>query len=136
MFLKKSSFRILDIQIRWRHQMPRHKTRNRFYWITLEVNTVYKWNFASLCHITKEKISSKNSAKTTTGKLVPCPLFLQRIRNKLHWKMIFLKQAIYIRYLTAILSKCVQIILQIPFYRGLFEKSKGSGTSFQATFFI
>ena len=30
-FSRKSKFRILDIQILWRHQMPKHKTRNTFY---------------------------------------------------------------------------------------------------------
>ena len=55
-----------DIHISWRHQMPKHKTRNTFYWITWEVNTVWWWNLASLHNITKEnflwKISVKNVA--------------------------------------------------------------------------
>ena len=76
-FLRKSNFRILDIQIPWRHQIPKHKTRNTCYWITWKVNTVSQWlnlNLASLwCHITKEKILSKNSKKTATWKLVPGP---------------------------------------------------------------
>ena len=29
-FLRKSNFGILHIQISWRHQMPKHKTRNTF----------------------------------------------------------------------------------------------------------
>ena len=37
---RKINFRILDIQISWRHQLLKHKTRNTFYWITWEVNTV------------------------------------------------------------------------------------------------
>ena len=32
-FLRKLKFKILDIQISWRHQMPKYKTRNMFYWI-------------------------------------------------------------------------------------------------------
>ena len=36
---RKSKFRISDIQISWRRQMPKHKTWNTFYWITWEVNT-------------------------------------------------------------------------------------------------
>ena len=40
MFLRKSKFRILDIQISQCHQMPKRKTRNTFYGITWEVNTV------------------------------------------------------------------------------------------------
>ena len=50
---RQSTFNILDIQMSWRHQMPRHETRNTYYWITWEVNTVWWWNLASLCNITK-----------------------------------------------------------------------------------
>ena len=39
-FSRKSKFRILDIQISWRHQISKHKKRNTFYWIYWEVNTV------------------------------------------------------------------------------------------------
>ena len=39
-FSRKSNFRILHFQISWRHQMPKHKTRNAFHWITWKVNTV------------------------------------------------------------------------------------------------
>ena len=41
-FSIKSNFRFSDMQILWRHQIPEHKTRNTFYWITVtrEVNTV------------------------------------------------------------------------------------------------
>ena len=52
LFSRKSNFRILDIQISWRHQMPKHKARNTFYWIAWEVNTVCEWNSVNLCHIT------------------------------------------------------------------------------------
>ena len=62
-FLRKSNFRIRQFQISWRHQISKHKTRNTFHWITWEVNTVCFWNLASLCHIIKEKISSKIRAK-------------------------------------------------------------------------
>ena len=73
LFSRKSNFRILDIQISWRHQMPNHQTGNTFYWITWEVKGICKWNLASLCHITKEKNSTKNSTKTATWKLAPGP---------------------------------------------------------------
>ena len=49
-FSRKSNFSILDIQISWHHQMPKHKTRNTFYWIIWEVNTI------CLCHITEDFI--------------------------------------------------------------------------------
>ena len=30
-----------DIQMSWRHQMLKHETRNTYYWITWEVNSVW-----------------------------------------------------------------------------------------------
>ena len=39
-FSRKSNFRNLNIQVSWRHQMPKYKTINTFYWITWKVNTV------------------------------------------------------------------------------------------------
>ena len=72
-FSRKSDFRIPSFQVSWRLQMPKHKTRNTFHWITWKVNTVWWWNFTSLCHITKEKNSSKNSTKAATWKLVLGP---------------------------------------------------------------
>ena len=73
LFSRKSNFSILDFQISWCHQMPKHETRNTFYWITWEVNTVYYQNLASLCQIPKEIILSKNYKKTTASKLVSSP---------------------------------------------------------------
>ena len=39
--------------------------------LTWKVKTICEWNSASLCLIIKEKISSKNSAKTAAGKVGP-----------------------------------------------------------------
>ena len=39
-FSRKPTFRILDIQVSWRNQMPKHKAGNTFYWITWEINTL------------------------------------------------------------------------------------------------
>ena len=39
--------------------MPEHKTKNTFYWVTWEVNTVCYGNLVSLCYITKEKNHQK-----------------------------------------------------------------------------
>ena len=61
-----------DIQILWRHQMPKLETWNTFYWITWEVKTVWYWNLASLCNITKENLS-KNDVKNMAWKLVSGP---------------------------------------------------------------
>ena len=39
---------ILTFQIfKWRHQMPKHETRNTYYWITWEVNTVWYYYYTS-----------------------------------------------------------------------------------------
>ena len=67
LFSKKTKFRILDIQISRRHQMPKYKTRDTFYCINWEVNTFCYWKSASFCHITKERILSK---------------FLQKLQSK------------------------------------------------------
>ena len=52
-------------------------------------------------------------------------LSLQRIKHNLYWKMKGLKQATYIRYVLAKLSKFAQISTiprQTPFYGGFFKK--------------
>ena len=36
-FSRKSNFRILDILVSLRHQVPKHKTRNTFFWLTWEI---------------------------------------------------------------------------------------------------
>ena len=43
LFLRKLNFRILDIQISWHHQLPKHKTRITFYYITCLV--LHAWTF-------------------------------------------------------------------------------------------
>ena len=53
--------------------------------------------------------------------------------------MKFLKQATYIRYVLANLSKFVKIVCRPPwiiFYGGSFENRKGPRSGFQVTFFI
>ena len=106
-FSRKWNFRLLYIQILWRHQMPKHK-RNTFSWITREVKTVCSWNLASLFYITKEKKIIKNFFK----KLRPenrfkALLWLQRMKHNLYWKMKLLNRATYIKYVIAKLSKFV-----------------------------
>ena len=34
-------FKFSNIQISWRHEMPKHEKWNRFYWITWKVNTAW-----------------------------------------------------------------------------------------------
>ena len=113
-------------------------SRNTSYWKTWEVNTICKWNLASFCQITKEKNPSNFFYKNCNLKTSPRPFCVCKELDITSIGKLFFKQAIYIRYVIAKLSKFVQISLlppQIPFYRGSFENWKGSGTSFQATFF-
>ena len=37
----KKNDRYWDIQMSWHNQMPKHETRNTYYWITWEANTVW-----------------------------------------------------------------------------------------------
>ena len=75
---------------------------------------------ASLYHITKEKSSSKNYTRTE-----PDPFCVWKEVSTISiGKMKILKQATYIRYVIAKLSKFIQIDIQTSsgfFYRGLFE---------------
>ena len=57
-FFVLEKIKILTIQISWRHQMPKHKTRNILYWITCDVNTVLKTSSRHFC-IYKKKIHPK-----------------------------------------------------------------------------
>ena len=71
-FSWKSNFRILDIQVSWHHQMPKHKIRNIFYWITLKVNPVCEWNLASMPYYKRKKIIKtfyKNCNLKTSSRL-------------------------------------------------------------------
>ena len=43
LFLRILNIRTLGRKISWRHQMPKDKARNKFYWITWEVNGI--WQF-------------------------------------------------------------------------------------------
>ena len=39
--LELPNFNFWDIEMSWHHQMPKHETRNIFYWKNWEVNTVW-----------------------------------------------------------------------------------------------
>ena len=101
--------------------MPKHKTRNSFDWITWEINTVWWWNLFSLCHITKEEISSKFFTKTAAWKLVLGPFVFAK-NEAYYWQMKFLKQATYIRYICN--SKSIKICpnQHAKFHRIFFTK--------------
>ena len=89
---KKSNFRILDIQISWCQT-----SRNTFYWITWEVNTVWmlKKNF------------TKKLYKICDLKTSPRPFYLcKELGLTSIGKLFFFKEAIYIRCGIAKLSAC------------------------------
>ena len=98
-FSRKLGSRILDIQISWRHEMPKHKTRNTFYCITLKVKSVNEICLVYNILQKKKKLYENFDLKMS----------LQWIWHNLFWKMIFFKQATCIRYVLAKLSKFVQI---------------------------
>ena len=86
LFSRKSNLSILDFQISWHHQMPKHKTRNTFYWICY---------ITRLCHIPKETISSKNSTKNATWKLVPGPCVYKELTTSSIGKWNFWSNLLY-----------------------------------------
>ena len=58
-FSRKSNLRILHIQVLWRHQMPKYKTRNRFYLITCEVNSLLTKFRQFMSYYKRKKIIKK-----------------------------------------------------------------------------
>ena len=105
-------FKILDIHISWRHQMPRHKTRITFYWITWEVNTVVNEFGQFMSYHKRKGLISKISTKTAAWKLVPDPIVFAKNQTPPLLKMKILKQATYIRYVVAKLLRFLQISMQ------------------------
>ena len=87
LFSRKSKFIILDIQISWRYQMPKHKIRNTY------LNTYsLLMKFEQFMSYYKRKNLLKRHTKTATWKLVPDPLVPgPLLENE------FLKQATYIK---------------------------------------
>ena len=72
-FSRKSDIRILDIQISWRHQMPKNKTRNTFYWLMWEINSPSMKFGQYMWHYNKKKKISIFITKTAIWKLVLSP---------------------------------------------------------------
>ena len=112
-FSWKSNFRILDIQILWLRQLPKHKTKNTFHWIILGSKHRLLMRFDQFMpYYERIDFLSKSSTKTAVWKLVSGPFCLPRNKHRFYWKMTFLKQAIDMRYVLAKLSKFVQISIQ------------------------
>ena len=117
LFSRKSNFRILDIQVSWCHQMPQHKTRNTFYWITCEVNTSVNEICPVYAHIRKEKILWKNSAKASSRSFRVCKKLTTTSVGKWNlWSNLLILSMYYPNYQN--LAKSAYRPPQIPFYRG------------------
>ena len=86
--------------------MAKHKTRNTFYFGSKH-SLLMKFD-QFIWHIKKEKTLLKYFTKTATWKLVLLLLCLQRIKHNPYWKMEFLKQTTYVRYVLVKLSKFAQ----------------------------
>ena len=112
-FSRKSDFRIIHFKISWRYHMPRHKTRNTFHWVTWEVNSLLI-KFGQFISYYKRKKFIKKLYKNCVLK-TSSTLCLQRIKHNLYWKMKFLKQATYIRYVRGKLSNSAQISMTFGF---------------------
>ena len=98
LFLRISNFRILHFQISSHHQMPKHEERNLFPWITWEETQSVK-EIWPIYVMLQKKVSFKNSIKTAAWK--QAFLSLQIIKPNFFWKRKVLKEATYIRYITA-----------------------------------
>ena len=77
-FSRKSKFRILDIQISWCYQIPKDKTRNRFYWITCKHSLLMKLD--QFLPYYKIKISIKKFYKN-------CFLKTSSLLQRIIWKL-------------------------------------------------
>ena len=89
--------------------------------------------FSQFMSYYKTKNFSKNFTK------FQALLCLQRMKHNFYWHIKFLKQATYIWFVTANLSKFVQfstLTSTESFLQKILWKLKGPGTSFQATFFV
>ena len=78
----------------------------------------------------------KNWELKTSSTLLLC---LKRSKPNFFWKMKFFKQAPYIRYVIAKLSKFIQFDIPASwdsFYRGFFENWKEPGISFQVSLLV
>ena len=75
-FLRKSNFRILHFQISWRHQIPKHKTRNTFHWIKHWSEHSVLMKFRQFLAHYKRKNVIKNFCKTCGLKTSSRPFYV------------------------------------------------------------
>ena len=111
-FSRKSNFRILDNQVSWRHQMPKHKTRNTFCWTTWEISSLLM-KFGQFVSYYKRKNFIKKFHKNFDLETSSMPFCVYKELSTTSTGKWNLKQATYIRYTLAKLSKFFQISTQI-----------------------
>ena len=100
LFLRKLNFRILGIQVSERHQISKHKKKK------IELLNNFRSKLMNLCPVYVILQKKKSYQKFPQFQAL---LSLQGIKQKLYLKMKLLKQATYIIYVLAKLSKFVQI---------------------------
>ena len=83
--LRKLKFEILDVQVSWRHQMPKHETRKRFHWIIWEVNSLLM-KFAQFISYYKRKSFIRKFYKTCDLKTSSTLFCVCKELNKTYWK--------------------------------------------------
>ena len=125
-FSRKSNFRILHIQISWRHQMAKGKARNTFYWITWEGSKhslLMKFGQVMSNYKRKNFINKfyRNcDLKTSSRFFCVCKeLSTTSIGKWNFWSKLFIVNMYWQNYQN--LSKSAQWPLQISFYRGFVE---------------
>ena len=107
---RKSNFIILDIQISWRHQILKHKTRNNILLNNLGSKHSLLIKFGQfMSYYKREKFIKKYykncDLKTSSRPFCVC----KELSITSNWKMKSFKQAFYTRSVLAKLSKFVQI---------------------------
>ena len=72
---------MLESQISWRHQLPKHETSNKFYCITWEVNTVWYEIWPNYVILQKKKFYQK-IPQNVAWKLFPVRFFSRILCEK------------------------------------------------------
>ena len=123
-FLRKSKFRILDVQVSWRHQMPKHKKRKMFYWITWEISSLLM-KFGQFISYYKRKANIKKFYKicdlnTSSRPFCVCKQLSTTSTGKWdYWSKLLILDLQYLNYTN--LSKSAHRPPSDPFHRWYFE---------------
>ena len=113
-FTKTSKFRILNIQISWSHEMPKHKNKEHILLNNLGSKHGLLMEFGQFMSHHKRKKFAKKFYKNCNLKTSPRSFYVCKELNTTSsgkWNL-WSKLLIYIRYIIAKLSRFVQISMQ------------------------